>query len=154
MNQLSLLAVSILGIAAGAPAPRGWTAILAAVDGSSMAGTASVNATPADIPDQPVATAATATSYPAALRVTGAKPRMTLAWSIREGTCAVPGRVVGDFAVTLDAIGAGQATAALLTALTDGKEYAVWVHAGAGSSTPVTACGILVPEASRAQPGR
>lgn len=162
---MALGAVGLIG-AALVTAPR-WTATLAATDGSSISGTATVDATmPETFPKDtmaPMPKSPKVEAFNASVSVTGAKANAMLAWHVHEGKCGAGGGIVGTDAaypdIKVDGQGAGQATARVTRDMTEGKEYSVSVHKGATDEDPAIACGDLkaasrtsVPDA-RQKPG-
>ncbi|MHB1330069.1 MAG: hypothetical protein ACYC2K_17865 [Gemmatimonadales bacterium] len=134
-------------LAAASFGAANWTATLAAVDGSSIAGRASVQSaaaptTPADTTAMPSA----AQSYTATISVTGGPANATLAWQVHQGRCGAGGQTVGTPSsyspLRTDAQGAATSTATIAGPLTEGTEHAVSVHSGAAGSKAI-ACGDL-----------
>ncbi|MBX3145950.1 MAG: hypothetical protein KF785_04220 [Gemmatimonadales bacterium] len=124
-----------------------WSATLAAVDGSSIAGRATVqSAAGPSMPTDTTATPSAAQSYTATISVTGGPANTSLAWQIHQGRCGSGGQTVGSAsaysALRTDAQGAATSTATIAGPLSEGSEYAVSVHSGSAGS-PAIACGDL-----------
>lgn len=136
--------------AAAITSPR-WSATLASVDGSTIAGTATVDGAAGSMTKSMDSTATTtpmaSESFTASVSITGAKPNEARAWHVHEGKCGGNGAIVGTDAaypdIKADGKGAGQATATVTRDLGDGKEYSVMVHKGDTDETPAAACGDL-----------
>ncbi len=127
-------------LAAASFGAANWSATLAAVDGSSIAGRASVQsaAGPSDT--------TASQGYTATISVTGGPADATLAWQVHQGRCGSGGQTVGSAsaysALRTDGQGAATSTATIAEPLSDGGEYAVSVHGGSPDS-PAIACGDL-----------
>ena len=68
-------------------------------------------------------------------------------WDVREGTCAAPGRVVGDTAgyptLFIGADERDSKVADLVVPLERGKAYIVSIYASPAERVPTIACGVL-----------
>ena len=154
------LVLGAAGFLALAPGAAKWSASLQAVDGSSLAGTASVETTGGAKGMAPKDTMAARSmdneSATAIISITGAKPGSKLAWYVHQAKCGASGPVVGSSSayqpLTADGKGKATATAKLSAGLTEGQEYSVAVHGGASESAPVAACGDLRPGGISAGP--
>lgn len=128
---LGLAALSL----AGAPL---WRATLEPKDGSTVRGTATVEAVGTD-------------SSRATVQITGAKSGSTVAWHIHNGACAAPGPVFGSASaypvLKVGSDGSAQATVTLAGAPPASGTYSVSVHKSAADMTPV-ACGALAADNS------
>lgn len=139
-SAAGLLAAASFGAAS-------WSATLAAVDGSSIAGRATVqSAAGPSMPADTTAAPSASQSYTATISVTAGPADATLAWQVHEGRCGAGGQTVGSAsaysALRTDGQGAATSTATIAGPLNEGSEYAVSVHSGATSS-PAIACGDL-----------
>jgi hypothetical protein len=113
-----------------------WTATLSSMNGSTVAGTASL------------APATAAGSAVATISITGGKASAVYPWHVHQGKCSAAGGGVfgpgGAYKpVKAGADGSGTATANLSVAAPTSGDYHVNVHASATDMKTIVACGDL-----------
>jgi len=81
------------------------------------------------------------------ISVTDAPPRASLAWDVRDGTCATPGDRVGPanvyVAITTSDTGTGASETIVLRRVGTAGPYAAFVYDGSAGSGAVLACADL-----------
>jgi len=112
-----------------------WTATLAPVGASKVAGTASV---------APGSAAGTAV---ATISITGGTPGATYPWHVHTGKCGPGGGVVGLGSaykpLTVGADGTAKGTANLSVAVPSSGDFHVNVHASSSDMATIVSCGNL-----------
>lgn len=115
-----------------------WSAMLQPQNGSTVSGTATVQALVGD-------------SVAVTIRVKGAKTGDVNPWHVHSGGCDSSGAIIGDASryapMTIDG-DMGEATARIKTVFTVGVPYSINVHRSA-ADMGVIACGNLRPVAGR-----
>jgi hypothetical protein len=131
MIRLALTACAVA--VAAAVAPMKWTANLAPMSGSKIAGTATVT------PDG-------AAKMTVTISITGGDPSTSYPWHVHVGKCG-PGGVVGPGAaytpVKTDTYGAGKVTVSVPVAAPESGDFHVNVHKSASDMGTIVSCGDL-----------
>jgi hypothetical protein len=154
-----------------------WTAKLEGKDGSTVSGTVRIETAPPAMPKdttypkrdtlipprdttQPpnaepaAATAPAGGDFRATVSITNAPQNSTLSWHVHQGKCGSNGAVVGTatayMPIKVDARGSGTASASVTATLQEKGEYYADVHASPDNAGPVTACGTLEYQRTKA----